>query len=66
VADGGGDRTPGVDLALELLAAGGGQLVVLRSPVVLRRPPAGADPAPAFEAVQSRVEGPLRDGEDVT
>src|SRR5688572_1689453 len=49
----------------ELLSTGGGELVILRPPVVLGEPPLGLDEAFALEAVKGLVESGVFDGQDV-
>ena len=46
-------------------AAGVGQAIELGAPAELRHAPLGLDPAPAFEAVEGRIERPLFDEDGV-
>src|SRR5215510_1330955 len=59
--DGGAEFPPGVGFRLELGAAFRGELVVLRTPVVVGRAPARLDPAAPLEPVERRVERSLLD-----
>src|SRR5687768_4996054 len=56
---------PGGRLGTELLPPFGGQLVVLRAPIVLGEAPLAFDPAAPFHAVQGRVQRPFFDLEHV-
>src|SRR5215217_2550960 len=58
---GGRERAPCVGLALELIPPASRELVVLRTPVVVRRTPFGADPPASLESMQCGVERALGD-----
>ena len=51
--------------AVELLAAGPGQRVEARAPIVLGRAPVGGDPALMLEAVERRIERALLDAQQI-
>ena len=59
-----GVSAPGGFFGLELAAAGGGERVVARAPVVLGQSPLGGDEAGALEAMECFVEGRVFDFED--
>jgi hypothetical protein len=52
-------------LRFELLAAGGGEAVVAGLAIIFGRTPEASDPAAGFEAVESRIEGPVFDLKNV-
>jgi len=56
----GGQLRPHRLFALKLLPAGSGELVVLRSTIVVRRSPTGLHPTAALEAMQRWIERALR------
>src|SRR5262249_2662339 len=60
-----GESLPRLTLDGQLLPPGRGQLVILGPPVVLRRSPLRSDPSTRFEPVESRVERPVVDAQDV-
>src|SRR5215813_11424124 len=54
-----GESSPGLGLRRQLFPSGGGQFVIFRLPVVLRRPPLRGDPALRLQPVQRRIQRPL-------
>src|SRR4051812_11872870 len=63
--DGAGELSPGAGFAFELLAAGCGQLVVLRAAVVLGGAPACLDPATPFQTMERGIQRALLDAQDI-
>src|SRR6266545_4410929 len=57
--DGGGEPFPRRGFPVELFAAGPGELVVLRPPVLIRHAPLGFDPALVLEALQRGIQRAL-------
>src|SRR5215510_5029753 len=53
------ESSPGLGLRRQLFPAGGGQFVIFRLPVVLRRPPLRSDPALRLQPVQRRIQRSL-------
>src|SRR5262249_5327983 len=53
------ESSPGLGLRRQLFPAGGGQFVIFRLPVVLRRPPLRSNPALRLQPVQRRIQRSL-------